>query len=156
MNLKKKLERYLRVHFLGTGPSSLSGRGLTKVEKHWFKMLVCGRSPAELVGSNPTGGMDVLPVVSVVFCQVEVSAPSCSLVQRSPTDCGASLCVWSRKPQEWGGHDPRWVAAPQQKSILIVYLCMSTLTEVFPCFFLSCKANARVKPAKMGHGPHSS
>jgi hypothetical protein len=31
-----------------------------------------------------------------------------------------------------------------------------TLTEVFPCFFLSCKANARVKLAKMGQGPHSS
>jgi hypothetical protein len=31
----------------------------------------------------------------------------------------------------------------------------ATLTEVFPCFFLSCKANARVKPAKTGHGPHS-
>ena len=30
------------------------------------------------------------------------------------------------------------------------------LTEVFPWFFLSCKANARVKLAKMGHGPHSS
>jgi len=29
-------------------------------------------------------------------------------------------------------------------------------TEVFPCFFLSCKANARVKLAEMGHGPHSS
>ena len=27
---------------------------------------------------------------------------------------------------------------------------MTTLTEVFPCFFLSCKANARVKPAKTG------
>jgi len=27
---------------------------------------------------------------------------------------------------------------------------MTTLTEVFPCFFLSCKANARVKPTKMG------
>jgi len=40
--------------------------------------------------------------------------------------------------------------------ILIVCLCMTTLTEVFPCFFLSCKANARVKPAKTGHGPHSS
>jgi hypothetical protein len=26
----------------------------------------------------------------------------------------------------------------------------------FPCFFLSCEANARVTPAKMGHGPHSS
>ena len=32
----------------------------------------------------------------------------------------------------------------------------ATLTDDFPCFFLSCKANARVKPAKMGHGPHSS
>ena len=31
-----------------------------------------------------------------------------------------------------------------------------TPTEVFPCFFLSCKANARVKLAKTGHGPHSS
>jgi len=31
-----------------------------------------------------------------------------------------------------------------------------TLTEVFPCFFLSCKANARVKLAETGHGPHSS
>jgi len=28
--------------------------------------------------------------------------------------------------------------------------------EVFPCFFFSCKANARVKPAKTEHGPHSS
>jgi hypothetical protein len=32
----------------------------------------------------------------------------------------------------------------------------AALTEVFPCFFLSCKANARVKPAKTGHGQHSS
>jgi len=30
------------------------------------------------------------------------------------------------------------------------------LTEVFPCFFLSCKANARVKLAKTEHDPHSS
>ena len=29
----------------------------------------------------------------VVCCQLEVSATSCSLVQRSPTDCAASLCV---------------------------------------------------------------
>ena len=32
----------------------------------------------------------------------------------------------------------------------------ATLTEVFPFFFLSCKTNSRVKPAKTGHGPHSS
>ena len=31
-------------------------------------------------------------VVSVVCCQVEDSATDWSLVQRSPTECGASLC----------------------------------------------------------------
>jgi hypothetical protein len=30
------------------------------------------------------------------------------------------------------------------------------LTEVSPCFFLSCKANTRVYLAKTGHGPYSS
>jgi len=38
---------------------------------------------------NPRG-MDVLCVVSVVCCQVEVSAKSCSLVQKSPIMCGMS------------------------------------------------------------------
>jgi hypothetical protein len=33
---------------------------------------------------------------------------------------------------------------------------LATLTEVFPCFFLSCKANSKVYLAKMSHGPHSS
>jgi len=32
----------------------------------------------------------------------------------------------------------------------------ATLTEVFPCFILSCKAKVKVKLAKTGHGPHSS
>ena len=32
----------------------------------------------------------------------------------------------------------------------------ATLTLVSPCFFLRCKANARVKPPKTGYGPHSS
>ena len=54
---------------------------------------VCGRSLAGIVGSNITEGMDVLSVVSDVCCQVEVSATRRSLVQLSPTDCGASLCV---------------------------------------------------------------
>jgi hypothetical protein len=35
---------------------------------------VFGRSPAEIVVSNPTGGMDVLSVVSFVCYQVQVSA----------------------------------------------------------------------------------
>ena len=39
------------------------------------KAYVCGRSPAEIVGSNLARGMDVY-VVSVVRCQVEVSETS--------------------------------------------------------------------------------
>jgi hypothetical protein len=31
-----------------------------------------------------------------------------------------------------------------------------TVTEVFLCCFLSCKANAKVKLEKTGHGPYSS
>ena len=57
------------------------------------KAGVCGRSPAEIVGLNPTGGHECLSVVSDVYCQVEVSVTDWSLVQRSPTDCGES-CVW--------------------------------------------------------------
>ena len=40
--------------------------------------------------------------------------------------------------------------------VVYVFLDAATLTEVFPCFFLSCKANVRVILAKTGHGPHSS
>ena len=32
----------------------------------------------------------------------------------------------------------------------------TTLIEVFPCFFLICKSNARTKPTKMGHDSRSS
>jgi len=31
-----------------------------------------------------------------------------------------------------------------------------TLAEVFPCFFIRFKANARLQLVKTGHGPHSS
>jgi len=39
--------------------------------------------------------------------------------------------------------------------VVYVFLDAATQTEVFPCFFLSCKANARKNLAKTGHGPHS-
>jgi len=54
-------------------------------------------TPAAIVGSNHTHGLDVC-VLSVVCCQVEVSATDWSFVQRSPTDCGASLCL-IKKPR---------------------------------------------------------
>jgi len=40
-----------------------------------------------------------------VCCRVEVSATSRSLVERSPTECGASLCV-IQIPREWGSPGP--------------------------------------------------
>ena len=40
--------------------------------------------------------------------------------------------------------------------VVYVFLDAATLTEVFLCFFLGCKANARVILAKTGYGPHSS
>jgi len=53
-----------------------------------------------------------LSVVIVVCCQVEVSATSWSLVQRSPTDCVSSLCVM-QKPLERGGPGRLGAAAPK-------------------------------------------
>jgi hypothetical protein len=47
----------------------------------------------KIVGSNPTGGMDVCLLRVLCVVRLEVSATSGSVVQRSPTDCGASLCV---------------------------------------------------------------
>ena len=40
------------------------------------KAWVCGRASVETVGSNLTGGNGFLSGVSVVCCQVEVSATS--------------------------------------------------------------------------------
>jgi hypothetical protein len=57
--------------------------------------------------------------VCVVCCQVEVSATRWSLVQRSPTDCGASLCV-IKKPRRWKGHSPRWAAEAEKIIIIII------------------------------------
>jgi hypothetical protein len=57
----------------------------------WSNKWVCGRSLAGIVGWNATEVMDVcLCLVSVVCCQVEISATGRSLVQRSSTECGVS------------------------------------------------------------------
>jgi hypothetical protein len=56
------------------------------------KAWVCGRSIVGIADSNLAGVMDVLSLVSVVLCQVEVSATGRSLVQKSPAECGVSEC----------------------------------------------------------------
>ena len=61
----------------------------------WMQVPVAAQSNADrmlrLWVRIPPG--TCMCVVSVVCRQVEFSATSWSLVQRSPTDCGASLCV---------------------------------------------------------------
>jgi hypothetical protein len=71
------------------------------------KSWVCCRFLAGMAGLNPDKGMDFC-LSSVVCCPVDVSATDRSLVQRSPTDCGAS--EWYRetsqrwpRPYEGGG-----------------------------------------------------
>ena len=57
-----------------------------------FKARVCGRTPAGIGGFESRRGHGCLSVVSVVCCQIEVSATDRSLIQGSPTDCGVP-CV---------------------------------------------------------------
>jgi hypothetical protein len=49
-----------------------------------------GRSLFWDCGFEQRQGHGCLSLVSVVCCQVEVSATSWSLIQRSPTECGVS------------------------------------------------------------------
>jgi hypothetical protein len=53
------------------------------------KTWVGCRSLAKNAGLNPAGGKNIC-LVSVVCCQVEVSAKGRSFVQRSPTECSVS------------------------------------------------------------------
>jgi hypothetical protein len=48
-----------------------------------------------------------------MYFQVEVFATGRSLVQRSPTDCGVSLCV-IQEPENLGDSGPRWAVVPEK------------------------------------------
>ena len=56
---------------------------LTAQSKAW----VFGRCVSGIAGPNPARCMDIFSCVCCVCCQVEASATSRSLVQRSPTEC---------------------------------------------------------------------
>ena len=60
----------------------------------WLRAQRRGSAAARLLGLRvriPPGAMVVLFLVGVCF-QVEVSGTDRSLVQRSPTECGVSVC----------------------------------------------------------------
>jgi len=56
----------------------------------WSKARVCGGSVFGIAGSNPAKRHGCLSLMSVVCCQVQVSASGRSHVQRIPTEYGVS------------------------------------------------------------------
>jgi hypothetical protein len=82
-------------------------------------------------------------------------------VEKTPSHCHL---VYHQSRTDWSGNEARIVRlqtetkhiSPMTEDFLNLSEVFLTLTEGFPCFFLSCKANARVKLTKTGHGPHSS
>jgi hypothetical protein len=79
---------YIRLLYHVAGPSARAVYGVG------LPSLACWDC-----GFDSHRGHGCLSVVSVVRYQVEISAKDLSLVQRSPTDCGASLCV-IKKPRK--------------------------------------------------------
>jgi len=146
----------------------LSGRGLcdglvTRPEESYRMWWSTAARVLELLVRIPPGAWMSVCCECYVCCQVEVSATSWPPVQRSPTDCCASECVIS-KPHELE-------ITPNQLWMSLNRRCVTGCTSYMPlrgtvkhdCWmssdrlqFLSCKANARVKFAKTGQGPHSS
>jgi hypothetical protein len=94
-----------------------------------------------------------MSVMSVVCCQVEVSALGWSLVQRSPTECGVSECDCEasimRRPWPMGG------CCAMKKKCIQHILCVCYLNEARTVVLLGdvleekteqrkCKTSARV------------
>jgi hypothetical protein len=92
----------------------------------WQRGLRCRSTAARRLrswGRIPQGAW-------MFFCcvcyQVQISATSWYLVQRSPTDCGASLCV-IKKPRERGGHSPLWTADSMMMMMMITMMMIIIL-----------------------------
>ena len=77
--LKKKLERYLRVNLLGPGPllikkQNLPGRGLTKIEKHWSRRFEEEKNLLLCLQSAPSLSRRAVPGVDTVLPRTIVSS----------------------------------------------------------------------------------
>jgi hypothetical protein len=124
--------RVIQRHILAFSPIPMAARS-----KAW----VCGCSLAGITGLIPAGCMDVLSLMSVVCCQVLVSASGWSLVQRSPTECGMSEC--DRSLRQWGGLVPlellyrekeETLAFPEHNFIILTNRCPKVACKF--CLFL--------------------
>jgi hypothetical protein len=90
-----QLQRAILPHMQRSYPPSLNTSTWPE-RSQWPRSLRRGPAAARLlrlpVRIPGGGGMDVC-LLWVLCCQVEVSASDCSLVQRTPTECGVSVIV---------------------------------------------------------------
>jgi hypothetical protein len=71
-----------------------------------------GKTQELVIKKKSHRGYGCLYLVSVVCCQVEVSATSWSLVQRSPTECGVSKVCGHETSTKRGGPGPYRAVEP--------------------------------------------
>jgi hypothetical protein len=70
-------------------------------------------------GFESRRGHGCLSLVSVVCCQVEVSAKNWALVQRSPTECGVSqMCVIVKPRTVRQSRSPKGLSSHRKEKIL--------------------------------------
>ena len=91
--------------------------------------LVCSRSLAGIADWNPAGAW-----MSVVCCQVEVSAAGRSLVQRIPTESSVSVIA---KSQQSGGIDPLKLSSHKRERgnnfIFMACVCVCVCVRAYVC-----------------------
>ena len=82
--------------------------------------VLSGRGLCDGLITRPEESYGCLSVVSVVCCQVEVSASGRSIFQRSPTECGVyeCNCVFSTMWRPWPTRDSRAVVKKKMKAEL--------------------------------------
>ena len=78
-----------------------------------------------------------MSVVSVVCCQVEVSATRLSLVQRSPTDCGASTGGLLRQNKDKKSCLPGY-PAQLVKHLFYVHLIITNVSFPYASVYFTC------------------
>jgi hypothetical protein len=88
------------------------------------KVWVYCRSIAGIAGSNPSGLW--MSLVSVVYCQIEVSATGRSTVERSTTECGVSEC---HRGNSHRGRRPTMAVQPRQEKKTLVYVSLKNITS---------------------------
>ena len=94
------------------------------------KTLVCGRSPAEIVDSNPTGSMDVC-----FECCVLSDRDLCNELITRPEESYRLWCVVVRDlekhiPRVEEGQDPLGGYHTKRRKIEVIYNNLGTLTFV--------------------------